>query len=182
MQSLRKGEAFGRSSPALFRRDILSQKETDGLKLTSDAFANGHEIPRQFTCDGDDRSPPLAWLDAPRETKSFVLLVDDIDAPDGVFHHWACYDIPAHRNGLIEGAGRPEMFEDFRHAVNDFGKLGYDGPCPPHDHGLHRYRFRLLALGCTELAIRTHPNCAEVETEARKHLLSEARMTGVYHR
>ncbi len=152
------------------------------MKLTSEAFATGDPIPRHFTCDGEDMSPPLAWEDAPKEARSFVLLVDDLDAPDGVFHHWACFDIPAHHTGLNEGAGRPGSFEDFRHAVNDFGELGYNGPCPPHGHGLHRYRFRLLALDCPELSIRTHPSCVEVETEARKHLVSEARITGVYHR
>jgi hypothetical protein len=152
------------------------------MKLTSGAFSSGHALPRQFTCEGEDRSPPLDWTGAPKETKSFVLLVDDIDAPGGVFRHWACYDIPSHHTGLIEGAGRPEGFEDFRHAVNDFDELGYNGPCPPHGHGLHRYRFTLLALDCPELAIRTHPACVEVEAEARRHLLSEARMMGVFHR
>lgn len=152
------------------------------MKLTSGAFVNGHAIPPQFTCDGEDRSPPLAWAGAPPETRSLVLLVDDVDAPDGVFHHWACFDIPAHYTGLAEGAGRPERFEDFRHAVNDFGELGYNGPCPPHGDGLRRYRFRLLALDCLDLDVRTHPSCLEVESAARKHLLLEARMTGVYHR
>lgn len=152
------------------------------MRLTSGAFAHGEAIPRQFTCDGDDFSPPLDWTGAPRETKSFVLLVDDLDAPGGIFRHWACFDIPPHHTGLLEGAGRPEGFEDFRHAVNDFGELGYNGPCPPHGHGLHRYRFRLFALDCPELTIRTHPKCEEVETLARKHLLSEARLTGLYQR
>lgn len=152
------------------------------MKLTSEAFSSGDVVPRHFTCDGEDMSPPLTWEHAPRETKSFVLLVEDIDAPEGVFHHWACYDIPSHHTGLVEGAGRPEGYEDFRHAVNDFDELGYNGPCPPHGHGLHRYRFRLLALNCAELSIRTHPSCEEVETAARDHLLAEARMTVAYSR
>lgn len=152
------------------------------MELTSEAFRDGAAIPRHFTCDGEDLSPPLGWTDAPREAKAFVLLVDDPDAPSGGFHHWACYDIPSHHGALVEGAGKPEGFEDFRHAVNDFGELGYNGPCPPHGHGIHRYRFRLLALDCEELSIRTHPSCKEVEAEARKHFLAEALLTGLYHR
>lgn len=152
------------------------------MKLSCEAFVEGGAMPVEFTCDGEGRSPPLRWSGAPEATKSFVLLVDDLDAPSGVFHHWACYDIPAHHTDLVEGAGSPEPFEDFRHAVNDFGELGYGGPCPPEGHGAHRYRFRLLALGCAELSIRTHPACVEVELAARPHLLSEARVIGVYHR
>jgi Raf kinase inhibitor-like YbhB/YbcL family protein len=152
------------------------------MRLTSEAFIDGGPLPRAFTCDGDDRSPPLAWSDAPNETKSFILLVDDLDAPNGLFRHWACYDVPADRAALVEGAGRPERFEDFRHAVNDFDELGYNGPCPPHGHGVHRYRFRLLALDIESLAIRTHPNCREVEDAAQPHLLAEARLSGLYGR
>jgi Raf kinase inhibitor-like YbhB/YbcL family protein len=152
------------------------------MRLTCEAFVDGGAMPAHFTCDGEDRSPPLRWSGAPDETRSFVLLVDDLDAPAGVFHHWSCYDIPAHHTALTEDAGRPEAFEDFRHGVNDFGELGYNGPCPPEGRGVHRYRFRLLALSCAELPIRTHPSCVEVENEARRRLLSEARLTGLYHR
>lgn len=152
------------------------------MRLTSAAFADGDAIPQQFTCDGEDASPPLQWTAAPSEAKSFVLLVDDLDAADGVLRHWACFDVPAYHAALVEGAGRPEPFEDFRHGVNDFGELGYSGPRPPPGDGLHRYRFRLFALSCLELPIRTHPDCAEVETEARKHLLAEAQLTGCYRR
>jgi Raf kinase inhibitor-like YbhB/YbcL family protein len=152
------------------------------MRLNSEAFFDGGPIPREHTCDGEDRSPQLKWTGAPVEGKSFVLLVDDPDAPNGLFHHWACYDIPAYHAELVEDAGRPQGFEDFRHGVNDFRELGYRGPCPPHGHGRHRYRFRLLALDCAELPIRTHPTCVEVEEAARKHLISEARLIGYYQR
>lgn len=152
------------------------------MQLTSEAFHERGAIPKRFTCEGEDVSPPLRWSGAPAGTESFVLLVDDPDAPRGVFHHWACFDIPAHHDSLVEGAGEPEEFEDFRHAVNDFGELGYNGPCPPHGHGAHHYRFRLLALDRAELTIRTHPSVREVEVEARKHLLAEAQLIGLFHR
>ena len=137
------------------------------MRLISRAFRDGTAIPRHFTCDGENMSPDLRWIDAPPEAKSFVLLCDDIDAPHGVLHHWAAYDIPAYHSELVEGAGRPEGFEDFRHVVNDFEELGYTDPCPPRGEGARRYRFRLLALDCAELPIRTHPTCAEVEAHAR---------------
>ncbi len=152
------------------------------MLLTSTAFHEGAVIPRRFTCDAENVSPALQWAGAPAETKSFVLLCDDPDAPAGVWRHWAVFDIPPYRVELVEGAGRPEGFEDFRHAVNDFGELGYGGPCPPHQHGVHHYHFKLLALDRAELPIRAHPSCKEVEEEATKHMLAEATLIGLYQR
>lgn len=152
------------------------------MRLISKAFRDGMSIPRHFTCDGENISPDLRWIDAPRDAKSFALFCDDLDEPRGVFRHWAAYDIPAYHNELVEGAGRPEGFEDFRHAVNDFEELGYTGPCPPRGDGARRYRFRLIALDCPDLAIRTHPTCAEVETEAKRHELARADLIGLYRR
>ncbi len=152
------------------------------MLLTSTAFLDGAEIPREYTCDGNNMSPPLHWSDPPPETKSFVLLCDDPDAVEGLWRHWAAYDIPVDRNEFHEDAGLPEGFEDFRHAINDFGDFGYGGPCPPHGHGVHRYHFRLLALDRAELSIRTHPSCEEVEKAARESVLAEATLVGLYGR
>ena len=149
------------------------------MRLTSEAFDDGGLIPESFTCDGADRSPPLAWRDAPNGTKSFVLLVDDMDAPGGVFHHWACFDIPADSDCLPEGASEDGSL---RQGVNGFGQNGYGGPCPPHGHGLHRYRFRLLALHCRTLPVGEGARCTEVEAEANKRILAEARITGRFYR
>jgi Raf kinase inhibitor-like YbhB/YbcL family protein len=152
------------------------------MRLTSAAFQDGGDIPRNFTCDGEDRSPALAWAEAPNEAKSFLLLMDDLDAPGGVFHHWACYDIPADFAELAEDAGRPATSDILRHGVNDFRELGYNGPCPPHGHGVHRYRFRLFALNCVELPIDPRPRCAKVGEAAHKHVFAEARLIGRYGR
>jgi hypothetical protein len=100
------------------------------MRLRSNAFADGGGIPRRFTCEGEDTSPPLAWSEPPSPTQSFVLLCDDPDAPGGIWHHWAAYDIPADRTGLPEGVGRSST-GDLAQAVNDFGRVGYGGPCPP---------------------------------------------------
>lgn len=152
------------------------------MQISSTSFANGSTIPRRFTCDGEDLSPPLGWSRAPAGTASFVLLCDDPDAPAGTWHHWAAYDIASDRTGLAEGASRQAPGEDFKQASNDFRKAGYGGPCPPHGHGPHHYRFRLLALSIGRLPIGGSPACRDVEREALKHLLAEAVLVGLYER
>ena len=152
------------------------------MKLSSSGFINGATVPRRFTCDGEDLSPPLAWSSAPPAARSFVLLCDDPDAPGGTWHHWAVYDIPAGQTELAENAGRGGTSQGFKQAVNDFQKLGYGGPCPPRGHGIHHYQFRLLALSVERLTVRDRPSCGEVEQEARKHAVAEATLVGVYQR
>jgi Raf kinase inhibitor-like YbhB/YbcL family protein len=152
------------------------------MRLRSSAFADGAAIPRRFTCDGDDLSPPLEWSDAPDETRSFALLCDDPDAPTGTWRHWAIYDIPAAQTGLPQGAGRQSGSAPFRQAVNDFQRPGYGGPCPPQGHGPHHYQFRLLALSLDHLRLQKNPRCADVAREAHKHVLDEAVLTAVYER
>jgi Raf kinase inhibitor-like YbhB/YbcL family protein len=152
------------------------------MQLSSSAFSGGSPIPRRFTCDGEDLSPPLEWGGAPAETQSFVLLCDDPDAPAGTWHHWAAYDIPAAQTTLAEGGAKHADRQGFNQAINDFQQPGYGGPCPPRGHGPHHYHFRLLALSVDRLAIHQHPSCREVEREARKHVLTEAILVGIYER
>jgi hypothetical protein len=150
------------------------------MRLRSSAFPDGAGIPRRFTCDGENVSPPLAWSDVPEGTRSFVLLCDDPDAPAGTWHHWAVCDIPASVAELAEGAGA--RLDQWTQAVNDFGRPGYGGPCPPRGHGLHHYHFRLLALSVDRLAVGANPSCRDVEREARGHVIAEATLVGVYQR
>jgi Raf kinase inhibitor-like YbhB/YbcL family protein len=152
------------------------------MQLKSNAFAEGGVIPRRFTCEGEDLSPPLHWSDAPAGTCSFVLLCDDPDAPAGTWHHWAAYDLPVDRTALPDGAGRPDGQEGLKQAINDFGRAGYGGPCPPRGHGPHHYCFRLLALSTDRLPVRNAPSCQNVERQARKHLIAEAILVGLYER
>ena len=102
------------------------------MRLTSSAFPDGGVIPRRFTCDGEDISPPLAWSDVPPGARSFALLCDDPDAPASTWHHWAIYDIPANRAELAEDADRRAAQEGFKQGINDFHRPGYGGPCPPN--------------------------------------------------
>jgi Raf kinase inhibitor-like YbhB/YbcL family protein len=150
--------------------------------LRSSAFDDGTAIPRQFTREGEDVSPPLDWSDAPDGTRSFVVLCDDPDAPSGTWHHWAAYDIPPGCKGLSVGAATQSAKQGFHQALNDFGKPGYGGPFPPRSDGPHRYRFCLLALSAGHLEVRKDPSCRQVEREARKHVLAETVLTGVYER
>ena len=152
------------------------------MKLRSTGFTDGAPIPRRFTCDGEDLSPPLAWSGAPAATRSFVLLCDDPDAPGATWHHWAAYDIPPDQTELAENASGGTSSRGFKQAANDFQKLGYGGPCPPHGHGIHHYRFRLLALSVERLTLQAKPSCGDVEQEARKHSIAETTLVGVYQR
>lgn len=152
------------------------------MRLTSSAFPDGSAIPRRFTCDGEDQSPPLAWSGVPEGTRSFVLLCDDPDAPAGSWHHWAIYDIPAGQTSLSQDAKSRGGSGEFKQAVNDFQRPGYGGPCPPRGHGIHHYHFRLLALSVDHLTVGNKPSCRDVEREARKHVVAEATLVGVYQR
>jgi len=151
------------------------------MHLSSAAFADGGAIPKVFTCDGENLSPPLHWSDPPRGTRSFVLLCDDPDAPGGTWRHWAVYDLPATSTNLPEGAGRRDG-KGLRQAVNDFGEAAYRGPCPPHGHGPHHYRFRLLALSTDHLDARPEASCRDIDRLAREHLVAESVLVAVYRR
>jgi Raf kinase inhibitor-like YbhB/YbcL family protein len=152
------------------------------MRLHSNAFHDGATIPRKYTCDGDDTSPPLEWSAVPAGVRSFVLLCDDPDAPGGTWHHWAAYDIPPDLTSLPEGAAERAWQRDFKQAINDFERGGYGGPCPPRIHGLHHYHFRLLALSVAHLTTGKSPTCSDIEREARKHIVAEATLVGVYER
>src|SRR3989442_8201614 len=119
------------------------------LVLTSPAFADNGAIPKQYTCEGADISPPLNWSKAPQGTKTLALIVDDPDAPDPkapkmTWVHWVLYDLPTAATGLPAGVARSALPPGTREGVNDWKRTGYGGPCPPI--GRHRYFFKLYAL------------------------------------
>ncbi|MHC4984160.1 MAG: YbhB/YbcL family Raf kinase inhibitor-like protein [Planctomycetota bacterium] len=152
------------------------------FRLNSPSFDDGARLPVQFTCEGEDISPALGWDGAPTATQGYALLCDDPDAPGGTWHHWALYDIATKTGGLNQAVpARPEI-DGGRQAVNDFGQVGYRGPCPPRGHGTHHYRFRLLALDIAKLPLGADPTCAQVEAAAQSHVLGEARLVATYSR
>jgi Raf kinase inhibitor-like YbhB/YbcL family protein len=158
----------------------MAAKQPASIVLTSPAFAQGKSIPSRFTCDGGDYAPPLAWSGAPPETRSFALVCHDPDAPSGDFYHWAAFDIAADAASLPESLGPKKP--PIREAINDFGRRGYGGPCPPGGHGQHHYHFTLYALDVPHLALAVNVRCREVERAAKAHALARADLIGTYSR
>lgn len=151
------------------------------MRLRSGAFADGAAIPRRFTCQGEDISPPLEWSEVPAGTKSFALVCDDPDAPGGTWHHWAAYDIPGDRTSLPLDAGANAGTLGFKQAINDFEKPGYGGPCPPPGSP-HHYHFRLMALSVERLPVRADASCRDVESAARARKVAEATLVAIFRR
>lgn len=149
--------------------------------IFSSAFADGSQIPSLYTCEGKDISPPLTWSGAPEGTKSYALLCDDPDAPMGTWHHWAIFNIPSTVTGFPE-AYPAKAEPPIGQAINDSGELGYGGPCPPRKHGVHHYRFKLLALDVPVLALPPQVKYQDVEKASAPHVLGSAMITGIYSR
>jgi len=150
--------------------------------IASPAVPPGGEIPTQYTCDGADISPPLAWSGVPRGTGSLVLVVQDPDAPSGLFVHWAAFDIPPSYPGLDAGYSANRPVAAFHQARNDFGKAGYGGPCPPRGHGIHHYHFRLLAISRPTLDLRAPAAALDVLRTAQPYVIEQAEFVSTYHR
>ena len=154
------------------------------LVLTSPAFADHAPIPVQYTCQGTDISPPLAWSGAPDGTRSFVLIVDDPDAPDPAapkmtWVHWVVYNIPAATQGLAENERASGVPAGARDGVNDWKRTGYGGPCPPI--GRHRYFFKLYALD-RELPDLHAPTKTRIEHAIEGHVLAGTQLVGTYQK
>lgn len=150
------------------------------LKITSTAFDDGQMIPSRFTCDGDDISPSLSWSGVPDGARSLALICDDPDAPMGTFVHWVLYNLPGDAGELPEGLSAQGQLESgARQGKNDFGKLGYGGPCPPG--GTHRYRFKLYALDKT-LDLSSGVKKSELLEAMEGHVLAQGQLVGKYSR
>jgi Raf kinase inhibitor-like YbhB/YbcL family protein len=150
------------------------------LTLASAAFAEGQAIPFLHTCDGRDRSPPLAWSDPPAGTKSFALIADDPDAPGKTWVHWVLYNVPAAARGLPEAVpANRQLADGSKQGINDSGDIGYGGPCPPS--GVHRYYFKLYALDAL-LQFDRDARKPDVERAMKGHVLAHAQLMGTYQR
>jgi hypothetical protein len=148
--------------------------------LKSSAFENGGFIPRLHTCDGKDVSPALFWSGVPEKTAAFALIVDDPDAPRHPWVHWVLFDLPPTTTGLPEGVKPNPMLEGGGvQGVNDFGNLGYGGPCPPS--GTHSYVFTLYAL-LQKLGLTSRASRSDVVAAMQGHILGQARLIGRYSR
>ena len=154
------------------------------MKITSGAFPHEGAIPRSYTCDGKDVSPPLSWTGVPFNAKSVVLVVDDPDAPDPrapkmTWVHWILYDLPAGAGVLEEGVAASSLPKGTRQGLNDWKRTGYGGPCPPV--GRHRYFFKLYALD-TLLGDLGRADKAALEKAMRGRVVAHAELIGTYER
>jgi len=154
------------------------------LRLTSSAFQHNGEIPRRYTCQGQDVSVPLAWSEAPAGTKSFVLIVDDPDAPDPkapkmTWVHWILYNIPPGTSSLAEGIRSSALPPGTLEGLNDWKRTGYGGPCPPI--GRHRYFHKLYALD-TVLPAMENLTKADLEQAIKGHVIEKAELIGTYQK
>jgi Raf kinase inhibitor-like YbhB/YbcL family protein len=145
------------------------------IQITSSAFTEGKAIPRIYTCDDKNVSPPLEWTGVPSETVSLALIMDDPDAPMGTWVHWVLYNLPTNLNGLEQGKSGGGM-----EGKNDFNRLGYGGPCPPKGSN-HRYYIKIYALD-TMLDLKSGGTMAQVESAIRDHILAQGQLMGRYGR
>lgn len=144
------------------------------MKLTS-VFTQGEKIPSIYTCDGDNVSPELIISQVPQEAKSLALIVDDPDAPMGLFVHWVLYNIPASTTEISSQKVPQGAIE----GMTNFGRVGYGGPCPPN--GEHRYFFKLYAID-KMLELPPKATKAQVENAIRDHIIEKTELMGVYKR
>ena len=161
-----------------------AERDSMTLKISSTAFAPNGAIPSRHTCEGEDLSPPLSWSGAPGGTRSFALVVDDPDAPDPAapqrtWVHWVLFDIDASATSLAEGVKPNALPVGTREGLNDWGRTGYGGPCPPV--GKHRYFHKLYALDTLLPGLR-RPDKAALEKAMRGHILAQAELVGTYRK
>jgi Raf kinase inhibitor-like YbhB/YbcL family protein len=151
------------------------------LAVSSPAFQEGGKIPTKYTCEGQDVSPALTWGEPPAEVRSFALIVDDPDAPGGVFTHWVLFNLPADSRELPEAVPtQAQLPNGSLQGKNDFGRTGYGGPCPPPGRP-HRYQFALYALD-QPLDLKAGSSKKQVIGAMQGHILAQGQLTGTYQR
>ncbi len=153
----------------------------DRITVSTPAFKDGSGIPAEFTCSGKNVSPPFGWSGIPDTARSIVVIMDDPDAPSGLFTHWVLYNIPPEKSGLDAGVPKKPVFEDGSiHGVNSYGKTEYNGPCPPPGK-LHRYFLNVYALD-VKLSLRVPSTRNSVESAMKGHVLAEGSVMGTFRR
>jgi Raf kinase inhibitor-like YbhB/YbcL family protein len=161
--------------------DKPNPKKVMNLQITSTAFSEGQPVPAKYSCEGSDISPPLAWTNAPANTKSFALIADDPDAPMGTWVHWVLYDLPPSTNALPEDVAKTQYIAgNAKQGLNSWPRLGYGGPCPPPGKP-HRYFFKLYALD-RMLDLKPGLTKKDVEAAMEGHVLAEGQLMGTYQR
>jgi len=161
---------------------VCKEKIVMEIEVLSPAFQEGGAIPVQYTCDDANVSPPLRWGGIPKDSQSLALICEDPDAPSGVFVHWLIFNLPPIVSDLPEAVPTTETLVESGaiQGRNDFGNIGYDGPCPPQGNP-HRYFFRIYALD-TKLQLKAEATRREFERAANGHILATGHLMGTYKR
>lgn len=158
---------------------------TEKILVESESFKNGQFIPKKYTCEGLNISPSVKWSKIPKNAKSYVLIMDDPDAPIGIFTHWIVYDIPKNIISFKEGFSREESLPNgIKQGINDFGRVGYDGPCPPQGQ-THRYFIKIIALDIKSLNLPPKVDRKTLDDtlkKYRKHIVGEGYIYGLFKR
>ncbi len=167
--------------PAARCADNNNPPKTMNIQITSTAFSEGEPIPAKYTCQGSDISPPLKWTNAPANTKSLALIMDDPDAPMGTWVHWVLYDLPANTVELPEDVAKTQFIAgNAKQGLNTWPRLGYGGPCPPPGKS-HRYFFKLYALDVM-LDLKPGATKKDLLKAMEGHVLAEGQLMGTYQR
>ncbi len=145
------------------------------IHVSSPAFSGGGPIPRKYTCDGGNTVPPIEWTGVPEQSRSLAIICEDPDAPSGTFTHWVLYDLPPSTTGVREG------ITIGKEGVNDLGKHGFGGPCPPQRDAAHHYHFRVFALDLESLGGSGLSRDAVMEL-MQGHVLASGDLVGTYRR
>lgn len=164
-----------------FAREVEKMEiKTKTIEVKSSAFETGEMIPKKYTCDGEDVSPPLSWSGVPEGTKSLALISDDPDAPMGTWVHWVLYDLPASVKELQENFPKEKtLHSGAKQGITDFKRIGYGGPCPPS--GTHRYFFKFYALD-TKLNLEPGATKKQLLAAMEGHIIGEGELMGKYKR
>jgi len=155
--------------------------ERMSFEIRTKAFKNMEPIPARNTGDGSDVSPPMEWSNPPEGTKAFALICDDPDAPVGTWVHWVLYDVPPDVLALAEGVAKEQnVLKTAKQGINDFHRIGYDGPAPPRGK-THRYFFKLYALS-KETGLGPGATKSEVLKAMEGSIVGQAQLIGTYRR
>lgn len=160
---------------------LLLGGEAMAFKIETTAFQPNQPIPKKYTCEGEDLSPPLTWSDVPAGTKSLALISDDPDAPMGTWVHWVLYDLPADTKKLEEGIPKNQTLANgAKQGMTDFKRPGYGGPCPPPGKP-HRYYFKLYALDAL-VNLPAGATKSDLLVAMKGHILAQTELMGTYQR
>jgi len=157
------------------------QAEEEKINIYSPSFNYGEVIPTKYTCEGKDISIPLQWFGRPKNAKSYVIVMYDPDAPSGKFIHWILYDIPTKIIGLRKNFPKRPLVNGIKQGLNDFGNIGYGGPCPPYGES-HRYFITIYAIDKASLELSPGARPEDIFYKIRNHIVGKGEYMGVYKR